>query len=198
LPKRFRPRYPHRHTTPTPNRRGWAIAASLALAVALTAVPSTAIAGSGGTGPGGGGDGASCKSGSEAKISDGKAIAPCSAPGRVQDVIAAANKIAKGKSYCYGGGHQSWRSSCYDCSGSVSFALHGGGLIDSPMDSSGLMGWGSRGKGEWITVFANSGHAYAVIAGLRFDTSMTAGAGPGWSAQMRSSDGYVARHRRNL
>jgi len=157
---------------------------------------STAPAGSGGTGMGGGGK--HCKSGGQAKISNGKAVPPCSAPARVKGAIRAANDIAKGHPYCYGGGHQSFRSSCYDCSGSVSYALHGANLLSSPMPSSGLMHWGTRGRGHWITVYANSGHAYMTIAGLRFDTSMTPGGGPGWSGQMRSSSGYSARHHHRL
>jgi hypothetical protein len=178
---------------PRRGQRGKVVAA-LAVAALVSAVPaSPALGGSGGTGPGGGG-GRHCKSGSQAKISNGRAIAPCSAPRRIKRVIHAANDIAKGHPYCYGGGHQSFRSSCYDCSGSVSYALHGGHLLDSPMPSSGLMSWGSRGRGHWLTVFANSGHAYMTVAGLRFDTSMTAGGGPGWSGQMRSSDGYRVRH----
>ena len=100
-------------------------------------------------------------------------------------VIAAANGIAKHKDYCYGGGYASFKSSCYDCSGSVSYALHGGRLLSRPMDSSGLERWGHGSKGRWITVYANSGHAFMKVAGLRFDTSMTSGEGPGWSKQMR-------------
>jgi hypothetical protein len=125
--------------------------------------------------------------------SEGLAVAPASAPDEVKAIIAAGNRIAK-KPYIYGGGHSSWRARGYDCSGSVSYALHGGHLLDSPMPSSGLMSWGSRGRGHWLTVFANSGHAYMTVAGLRFDTSMTAGGGPGWSGQMRSSAGYRVRH----
>jgi hypothetical protein len=128
-----------------------------------------------------------------AKLQDGRAIAPSDAPRRVVRVIRAANEIARGHGYCYGGGHKA--EGCYDCSGAVSYALLGGDFIDSPLNSTGFMSWGRRGKGRWITVYANSGHAYAVIAGLRFDTSMTPGAGPGWSEEMRSSAGYRARHK---
>ena len=102
-------------------------------------------------------------------------------------MIDAANHIAKHKPYCYGGGHGSWQvDSGYDCSGSVSYALHGGRLLRRPLDSSGFMRWGHGGKGKWITVYANPGHAFMVVAGLRFDTSMTAGNGPGWSKHMRA------------
>jgi peptidoglycan hydrolase-like protein with peptidoglycan-binding domain len=127
--------------------------------------------------------------------SDGRtAVAPDSAPQEVKDVIAAANEITD-KPYKYGGGHGSWQDSGYDCSGSVSYALHGGGLLDKPLDSTGFESWGSGGKGQWITVYANSGHAYAVIAGLRFDTSGDAqGTGPRWHTDMRSGSGYVVRH----
>ena len=129
---------------------------------------------------------------------DGRtAIAPDGAPQRVKDAIAAANEITR-KPYRYGGGHGRWRDSGYDCSGAVSYALHGGGLLDSPLDSSGLARWGSRGKGRWITVYANSGHAYVVIAGLRFDTSRAGStnteSGPRWRDNRRSAKGYTARH----
>jgi cell wall-associated NlpC family hydrolase len=124
-------------------------------------------------------------------LSSGDAAAPASAPAAVQAVIAAANQI-DGTPYVWGGGHGSWESSGYDCSGSVSFALHGGGLLDSPLDSTGLETWGVAGAGRWITVYANAGHAWAVIAGLRWDTS--GGAGPRWHTDIASSAGFVARH----
>jgi hypothetical protein len=129
----------------------------------------------------------------EAKIEDGLAIPPTDAPNRVVNAIEAANEIAKGKDYCYGGGHGKWRSRCYDCSGAVSYALHGGRMLDSALPSGSLAKWGERGKGNWLTVYANSGHAYAVIAGLRWDTSMTTGKGPGWSDEMRSGGGFKKR-----
>ena len=126
-------------------------------------------------------------------LSNGDAIAPAGAPLAVRGAIEAANRI-NSLPYIWGGGHGSFSDSGYDCSGSVSYALHGGGLLSSPLDSTGLEFWGSPGAGNWITVFANSGHAYAVIAGLRWDTSMTGGNGPRWSTMMRSSAGFVARH----
>jgi hypothetical protein len=129
----------------------------------------------------------------KAKIQDGLAIPPTDAPSRIVAAIEAANEIAKGKDYCYGGGHGKWRSRCYDCSGAVSYALHGGRMIDSPLPSGSLARWGERGKGNWLTVYANGGHAYAVIAGLRWDTSMTTGKGPGWSDEMRSGGGFKKR-----
>jgi hypothetical protein len=94
----------------------------------------------------------------------------------------------------YGGGHGSFDSSGYDCSGAVSYALHGGGLLDSPLASGALTGWGRPGEGKAITVYAHGGHTYAVIAGLRWDTSGTSGSGPSWHSDLRSPAGYVARH----
>ena len=127
--------------------------------------------------------------------SDGQAAAPASAPQAVKDVIAAANAIA-GTPYVWGGGHGSFDSSGYDCSGAVSYALHGGGLISSPLDSTGLTTWGEPGAGNWITVYGNSGHAFAIIAGLRWDTSGTGGSGPRWSTDTSYQDtsAFVARH----
>ena len=131
--------------------------------------------------------------GARAKLINGKAVAPRSAPRAVKAVIAAANRI-EDRPYRYGGGHARWNDTGYDCSGSVSYALHGGGLLDSPMPSGSFMNWERGGRGKWITVYANGGHVYAVIAGLRWDTSMTPGDGPGWSKQMRSSSGFRIRH----
>jgi hypothetical protein len=130
---------------------------------------------------------------STAALVNGRAIAPLDAPPAVKKVIAAANKI-RAKPYVWGGGHGRWWDSGYDCSGAVSFALHGGKLLESPLPSGPMMTWEKPGLGRWITVFANSGHAYAVIAGLRWDTSMTGGNGPRWSEEMRSSRGFAARH----
>jgi peptidoglycan hydrolase-like protein with peptidoglycan-binding domain len=124
---------------------------------------------------------------------DGRAIAPASAPPEVQATIAAANRIV-GKPYKYGGGHGVVEDSGYDCSGSVSYALRGGGLLTSPLDSSLLMTWGKPGAGTWITVYANPNHAYVVIAGLRLDTGGTGDRGPRWSAMSRPSTNFTARH----
>jgi cell wall-associated NlpC family hydrolase len=130
----------------------------------------------------------------EAYLDDsGLAVAPASAPEEVKAVIAAGNEIAS-KPYKYGGGHGPWRDSGYDCSGSMSYALHGGGLLDTPLDSSGFMSWGERGEGTWITTYANAGHSYMVVAGLRFDTSARKQTGTRWSDTTRSSDGYRVRH----
>jgi cell wall-associated NlpC family hydrolase len=130
--------------------------------------------------------------------SDGlHAVAPSDAPPEVQAAINAANKIV-GKPYKYGGGHGSWTDSGYDCSGTVSYALHGAGLLDRPMSSGEFGGWGVSGKGSWISVYWNSGHAYAVIAGLRLDTSGSGGRGPRWHTDMRSDSGYEVQHWRGL
>jgi len=114
-------------------------------------------------------------------------------PAAVRRVIAAGNRIAH-LPYKYGGGHASFDDSGYDCSGSVSYALHGGGLLRSPLDSSEFMTWGAPGKGRWITIYANAGHAYMVVAGRRFDTSGQTQDGSRWHTTMRSSAGYTIRH----
>lgn len=129
----------------------------------------------------------------KAMLVNGRAIPPADAPPAVRKVIAAANKI-RSKPYIYGGGHGRWWDRGYDCSGAVSFALHGGELLDSPLPSGPFMSWEEPGLGRWITVFAHSGHAYAVIAGLRWDTSGTGGSGPRWHEDMRSRRGFAARH----
>ena len=124
----------------------------------------------------------------------GRAVAPIDAPPAVKRVIAAANQI-RTKPYIWGGGHGRWWDRGYDCSGAVSFALHGGSLLDNPLPSGPMMRWGSPGRGRWITVYAHAGHAFARIAGLRWDTSGNArGTGPRWHADMSSTRGFVARH----
>lgn len=125
-------------------------------------------------------------------ISPGQASAPASAPAAVKAVIAAANAIAH-TPYIWGGGHGSFESPGYDCSGAVSYALHGGGLLSSPLDSTGLSTWGAPGPGKWITVYANAGHAWMMVAGIAFDTS--GGPGPRWhSPPVNSTSGFIARH----
>ena len=129
---------------------------------------------------------------------DGLAVAPASAPQAVKDIIAAGNKIAK-LPYRYGGGHnESFQDSAYDCSGSVSYALRGANLIDSPLPSGDLESWGQGGQGQWVTVYANSGHAFMTVAGLRFDTSGRTNSGSRWQKDMRDTSAYVARHPSNL
>jgi hypothetical protein len=139
---------------------------------------------------------------SKAKIVNGVAIAPASAPTKVKRVIEAANRLID-KPYRYGGGHKPFSSRLdtgYDCSGSVSYALYGGRFLKSPLPSGSMMSWGEEGPGQWITIYAHSGHAYVVVAGLRFDTSMRdpdapgPGTGPRWSKSLRESDAFVARH----
>jgi hypothetical protein len=128
-------------------------------------------------------------------LPNGMLIPPKSAPARVKAVIAAANKI-RSKPYVWGGGHARWWDRGYDCSGSVSYALHGGNFLESPLPSGPMMNWGLPGEGRWITVYANGGHAYAVIAGYRWDTSGDEGGetGPRWHEELRDNIGFVPRH----
>jgi cell wall-associated NlpC family hydrolase len=130
---------------------------------------------------------------------DGTATAPESAPQVVKDVIAAGNRIID-KPYKYGGGHGRWEDSGYDCSGSMSYALHGGGLLNRAMTSSDFSRWGRAGKGQWITTYGSGGHSYMIVAGLRFDTGYndSDSDGPDWSAKMRPASGYTARHPNGL
>jgi peptidoglycan hydrolase CwlO-like protein len=118
---------------------------------------------------------------------------PPGAPAAVAQVIAAGNAIAT-LPYVWGGGHGSFHASGYDCSGSVSYALAAAGLLSSPLDSTGFESWGAPGPGKWITVYANAGHAFMVVAGWRFDTVALAEGGTRWSQTMASTAGFVARH----
>jgi peptidoglycan hydrolase-like protein with peptidoglycan-binding domain len=124
---------------------------------------------------------------------DGLAVAPADAPDQVKQIIAAGNAIAT-KPYHYGGGHGKWEDTGYDCSGSVSYALHGAGLLDQALPSGDFMSWGEKGPGQWVTLYANSGHMYMVVAGLRYDTSGRQQDGTRWHADMRSSSGYTVVH----
>ena len=134
---------------------------------------------------------------------DGTATAPQGAPAIVQRVVAAANQIID-KPYIYAGGHASWNAPGYDCSGSVSFALHGAGLLSSPEDSTGLESWGSPGPGKWITVYADAEHTFVVVAGRAFDTAdfggpdIPGGTGPRWrtnpTGNLADGGDYVVRH----
>ena len=128
---------------------------------------------------------------------DGNAVAPESAPKKVRQIIAAGNRIAN-KPYVYGGGHRSWRASGYDCSGSVSYALRGAGLLKSPLSSGDFIGWGQAGEGDWVTLYTKASHMYMVVAGLRFDTSGRSRTGSRWQTAARPSRGYVVRHPRGL
>jgi hypothetical protein len=129
---------------------------------------------------------------------DGTALAPADAPAAIQAAIAAGNAIHTFP-YVWGGGHRSFTDTGYDCSGAVSYVLHAAGLLASPMPSGPLAsGWGAPGKGRWITVYANAGHAYMVVAGLRFDTSavgerLNQGSGPRWRNTKRKATGYTAK-----
>jgi cell wall-associated NlpC family hydrolase len=137
-----------------------------------------------------------CAAVKKARLIGGEAIAPVGAPASVRAVITAANSI-RTKPYIWGGGHRSWYSPGYDCSGAVSFALHGAKLLSTPLDSGSLERWGSGGAGRWITVYANKGHTYAVIAGLRWDTAgNTSGTGPRWHKQTAAAapGRYAVRH----
>jgi hypothetical protein len=138
-------------------------------------------------------------------LPDGSAAAPAEAPEAVKRAIWAANRI-QDKPYKYGGGHATIEDNGYDCSGTVSYALIHAGLLKSPLPSGPFMSWGQRGRGRWITVYAHGGHAYAMIAGLRLDTSVYGfrttrrvarsafERGPRWRPTARPSQGFVARH----
>jgi hypothetical protein len=147
--------------------------------------------------------------GTKAKLlPDGTAAAPADAPVQVQQAIWAANRL-KDMPYKYGGGHAQVEDTGYDCSGTVSYALIHAGLLDTPLPSGPFMRWGARGRGTWITIFANGGHAYAVIAGLRLDTSSYSARtsskvrrryakaferGPRWRPTRRPARGFSKRH----
>jgi peptidoglycan hydrolase-like protein with peptidoglycan-binding domain len=134
---------------------------------------------------------------------DGTATAPAGAPAAVQAMITSANSILN-TSYCVGGGHGNWKSSCYDCSGSVSFVLHGAGLLSSSEDSTGLESYGSAGPGRWVSIYSDPSHAFIVIGGIAFDTAdyggpnIPAGDGPRWRSNPLGNlaDGghYIVRH----
>ena len=140
-------------------------------------------------------------------LPDGTAAAPADAPEAVKQAIWAANKL-QDKPYRYGGGHAKIEDTGYDCSGTVSYALIAAGLLTSPLPSGPFMRWGEKGRGQWITVYTHSGHAYMVIAGLRLDTSAYVSRtarlkkvarsaferGPRWRPTSRPSRGFVARH----
>ena len=135
--------------------------------------------------------------GSTARYVSGIAAAPMSAPAAVQEIIWAGDDIV-GLPYIYGGGHASFESPGYDCSGTVSFALHGAALVQAPEDSSEFEAYGSAGVGRWVTIFANAGHAYMTVAGLRLDTSSADDPsnqqGPRWRPLRQGNGGYSVRH----
>ena len=126
-------------------------------------------------------------------LKNGIALPPIEAPEPVRQIIEAGNSIAR-TPYLWGGGHGKWLDKGYDCSGSVSYALASAGLLNAPLDSGRLMGWGAPGKGKWVTIYTNPGHVYLVVAGVRFDTSGTRSTGSRWQKTMRPGGGFVARH----
>lgn len=135
-------------------------------------------------------------SGSRAILRNGVAYAPSQAPQSVKNAIWAANTLRR-KPYVWGGGHGTFYDRGYDCSGTVSFALHGAGALTAPLPSSDLMRFGERGRGRWMTIYSRSGHTFAVIAGLRLDTTdlgRGGDVGPRWYDYGRDTGGYVARH----
>ena len=134
---------------------------------------------------------------------DGTATAPAGAPAAVEAMVTAGNQII-GTSYCVGGGHGNWQSSCYDCSGSVSYVLHAAGLLNSSEDSTGLESYGVSGPGRWVTIYSDPGHAFIVIGGRAFDTAnyggpnIPSGSGPRWRTNplgnLADGGNYVVRH----
>jgi hypothetical protein len=186
--------------------RTYAPVSALVLCLLFGAAPAIAAEGTGGAGPvdlppassGGGVPHATTSMPAAQLAPDGRtAIPPAAAPQAVKDVIYAANQITR-KPYRYGGGHGSFVDNAYDCSGSVSYALHGGGILSQPLDSSSFMRWGVAGRGAWITVYTNPTHAYAILAGLRFDTSGPGQRGPRWRLGARISRGFKSRHPLNF
>ena len=135
--------------------------------------------------------------GNQAKLTGKVALAPANAPMAVKRAIWAANQL-RTKPYRYGGGHKSFHDSGYDCSGTVSYALAGAGLVSLPMSSKEFRAYGSRGPGKWITVYARNGHTFAVIAGLRLDTTSPNNPSrrwaPRWQPTERAPRGFEARH----
>lgn len=125
---------------------------------------------------------------------NGMARAPANAPDAIKRAIAAGNRIARAP-YLWGGGHGKWEDSGYDCSGSVSYALAYGGMLGTTLTSGQMAGWGSPGPGKWLTVYANEGHVFMYVAGLRFDTSgRSSDRSSRWQLAPRSAAGFVARH----
>ncbi len=126
-------------------------------------------------------------------LGDGVALPPLEAPEAIKKMIEAGNGIAR-TPYKWGGGHGKWQDTGYDCSGSVSFVLAAAGLLDGPLASGPLMSWGEPGKGKWVTIWTNQGHVFLEVAGIRFDTSAQRVTGSRWINEMRSTEGFVARH----
>jgi cell wall-associated NlpC family hydrolase len=134
--------------------------------------------------------------GSRAVLRNGIAYAPTNAPQNVKSAIWAVNTIRR-KPYVWGGGHGSFSDRGYDCSGTVSFALHHAGVLNQPLPSSDLLRYGQRGRGRWITVYSRRGHTFAIIAGLRLDTTdfrYGGDVGPRWHTDGRDTGGFSACH----
>jgi hypothetical protein len=182
---------------------GWSIRRAIPVVVALGTLVtgSSAAAQTGGAAPPGSTTTTTTTTGVPGVATlapDGTAIPPSDAPRAVRKAINAGNRIHT-LPYVWGGGHnRKFRGTGYDCSGAVSYVLHAAGMLRSPLASGGLSRWGQPGAGQWITVYANRTHAYAVIAGLRWDTSavgeaLNQGSGPRWRASQRDPAGYTAR-----
>ena len=178
------------------------VGALVAVLVLTTAAASTAQTGGSAVpgAPAGSGSAPSAQTGGKpgkARLirKSGRAIAPAGAPRAVVNAIAAGNAIRE-RPYVWGGGHGSFESRGYDCSGAVSYVLHAAGMLSSPLASGPLMSWGLSGTGRWISVMANPSHTYAVVAGLRFDTSSygSGGSGPRWRWTKRRARGFAVRH----
>jgi hypothetical protein len=169
--------------------------AGLVAGCMLTGVAPASAQSGGTSAPGGGTTAATGPAGKAKLLKSGRAVAPSNAPQAVVNAIAAGNRIRK-KPYIYGGGHASFNAKGYDCSGAVSYVLNGAGVLSSPMPSGSFVKWGKAGKGKWITIFANGGHMYMTVAGLRFDTSAmgSGGNGPRWRSTKRSPRGFSVRH----
>jgi hypothetical protein len=126
-------------------------------------------------------------------LDNGIAVPPLEGPEAVKQIIEAGNVIARSP-YLWGGGHGKWIDKGYDCSGSVSFALAAAGLLDGPLDSGRLARWGEAGPGRWVTIYANAGHVFMEVAGIRFDTSGARVTGSRWQNDGRSTAGFEVRH----
>jgi hypothetical protein len=134
--------------------------------------------------------------GTRTKLIKGVAYAPAAAPLRVKQLIWSVNTIL-GKPYVYGGGHGRFNDRGYDCSGLVSYAMHAAGLLKTPMSAPGFFRFGTYGPGRWITLWVRSGHVFAVVGGLRLDTTPYPSRGvegPRWRPQLRDTAAFTARH----
>ncbi len=183
-----------RISPPTRQRTLATLAAALAASLALAASASATLPWSNGCDPAlAGHERTSATCG--AVLEHGRALAPPYAPAPVKAIVAAANRI-DGRPYVWGGGHASWASQGYDCSGAVGYALHAAGMLDATMVSGQLAAWGEPGVGRWVTIYANAEHVYMVIAGLRFDTrdDFPGVSGPRWHQEMVEGRGFAARH----